>query len=84
MAVATPTQLVDEITDFLIAHPTPEAIINYRVSEIFDQRAQELLEINRTRGLSSEERTEMDEFMQLEHIMTMMKIKARRQLLQKT
>lgn len=83
MAVATPTQLVDEITDFLIAHPTPEAIIHYRVPDIFDQRAQELLEINRTRGFSPEERTEMDEFMQLEHFMTMMKIKARRQLLQK-
>lgn len=77
MVVATPTRLVDEITSFLAKNPTPEQIISYRVPEIFEQRAAELLEINRTVGLSAQQREEMNEFLRMDHFMTMLKAKSR-------
>jgi hypothetical protein len=78
---ATPAGLLlDEITDFLAASPTPEDIIRFKPSETLERRALELLTRNRESGLTPEERVEMDEFRKMEHFMTLLKAKARLKL----
>jgi hypothetical protein len=73
-----PTQtLFDEVTDFLARAPGLEAIIEYRPSHKLAARMQELLARNRSDALTRDEQTEMDEFIRMEHFMTMIKIKAR-------
>lgn len=77
MAFAPAQNLFDEVTDFLARAPGPEAIVEYRPSQALVTRMQELLERNRTAGLTPAEQTEMDEFLRMEHFMTMLKLKAR-------
>lgn len=77
MAFAPAQNLFDEVTDFLARAPGPEAIVEYRPSQALVTRMQDLLERNRTAGLTADEQAEMDEFLRMEHFMTMLKLKAR-------
>lgn len=84
MAVAPPTSMVDEITDFLITAPTPEQIIAFQASEAVNQRLHELLDKNRNETLTFDEREELNRFLQVGHVMTILKAKARLKLAGKT
>jgi hypothetical protein len=77
MAVATPGILVDVITDFLATIPSSEQIVSFRLPEHLEQRAHELLELNRQNRLTDDERAELEDFMRMEQFMTILKIKAR-------
>ena len=79
MTVVQPT-LLDEITDFLASSPAPQAIIDFQPSKALTHRALELLQANRENRLTPEDRAEMDEFMRMEHFMTLLKAKARLKL----
>ncbi|MBC8100194.1 MAG: hypothetical protein H7Y11_12180 [Armatimonadetes bacterium] len=71
--IAMPAETwVDEITDFLISRPTPDQIIGFRVSDVLNQRLHALLDKNREAVLSPQERTELDRFLGLGHIFTML------------
>jgi hypothetical protein len=83
MATAPPKTLLDEITDFLNASPSSDEIIQYRLPERLERRALELLERNREAQLTPDERAEMNEFMHVDHLMTMLKAKARLKLMGK-
>jgi hypothetical protein len=80
MTVAQPTLLLDEITDFLASSPTPQEIVAFRPSETLERRALDLLQRNREHRLTGEERAEMEEFMRMDHFMTLLKAKARLKL----
>ena len=80
MAFAPSKTVLDEITDFLNAEPTPEEIIAYRLPEMLEARAHELLERNRASQLSLDERQEMEQFMWADRFMTLLKAKARLKL----
>ncbi|MGP8245797.1 MAG: hypothetical protein ACLQVN_14920 [Bryobacteraceae bacterium] len=73
---AVPSYL--EIVDFIAAGTTPQAIVDYRPSAAAQQRFAELVALERERGLSPEDRSELDHFMALEHILRMAKGRARR------
>jgi hypothetical protein len=75
MSVANPAYL--EIIDFIAAGTTPEAVANFRPSPEAQQRVAELVEQEKSDGLSPEERAELDHFEELEHILRMAKAKAR-------
>ncbi len=77
MAFVPAQTLFDEVTDFLARAPGREAIVEYRPSQALVTRMQDLLERNRTAGLTPDEQAEMDEFLRMEHFMTMLKLKAR-------
>ena len=77
MAFAPAQTIFDEVTDFLARAPGPEAIIEYRPSDVLTTRVQELMERNRNGSLTADEQAEMDEFLRMEHFMTMLKLKAR-------
>lgn len=70
----------EEVYQFLISAPTPQEIIDFRVSEQTQKRVSILLAKNRDGILSPDERSELDQFEQVNHLMSMMKIYARKSL----
>ena len=69
-----------ELVEFIASGTTPEAVIQFRPSESTQERVSELIERKRD-GLHSEEQaSELDDFLQLEHIMIMAKARARQRL----
>lgn len=72
---ATPSYL--EIIDFIASGTTPQAVADYRPSREAQERVAELVEREKEGNLSAEEKSEMDHFMDLEHILRMAKARAR-------
>jgi hypothetical protein len=75
MSTASPAYL--EIIDFIAAGTTPETVMNYHPSGDAKHRVAELLELDRQGTLSSEDKAELNHFVELEHILRMAKAKAR-------
>ena len=67
----------DEIIDFIAAGTTPEAVVAFRPSDSVQQRVAELVERSKDGTISSEEHSELEDYLQLEHIMIMAKERAR-------
>jgi hypothetical protein len=81
MATARPAITpADEVLDFLLSAPTPAAVLALRPSPAVQQRLQDLLERNRNDTLTDQERVELDDFLQLEHFVRRLKIRARERL----
>lgn len=80
MSFAPEKTIKDIVTDFLASAPTLEEIADYRLPNELQTRAHTLLEKNRAGNLSDEEQTEMEEFRQIDHLMTLVKAKARLKL----
>lgn len=75
---STPVPSVfSEITDFLATNPTPEEIIGYRLPEELRERAHYLLELNNDGELTPEEHEEMIDFVRIDQMMSLLKIKMR-------
>lgn len=75
--IPSPEKTIKEIvTDFLGSAPSLEEIVAYRLPDELQQRAHYLLQKNRENILTNEERSEMDEFRQLDHLLTLVKAKA--------
>ncbi len=69
-----------EITDFLAKNPTPQEIIAYQLSEDLQARAHELLEHNGEDQLTPEERDEMFDFVRVDEMMSLLKVKMKLKL----
>jgi hypothetical protein len=80
MPIASDRTIQDVVTDFLGAAPSLEEIAAYRLPEELQTWAHDLLEKNRSGSLTDEERHEMDAFRQIDHLLTLMKAKARLKL----
>ncbi len=79
--VFTPEKTIEDVvTDFLGAAPTLAEIAAYRLPDDLQARAHDLLGKNRAGSLSDEERAEMEEFRQIDHLLTLVKAKARLKL----
>lgn len=72
--------IYEEVYQFLISSPKPQEIIDFRVSEETQKRVSILLSKNRDGILTPDERSELDQFEQVNHLMSMMKIYARKSL----
>ncbi|MBL8131439.1 MAG: hypothetical protein JNL42_06245 [Anaerolineae bacterium] len=66
----------DEVADFLASAPSPEQITAFRLSETADRLISGLLEANRTRGLTRDERRALDEYARIERLMQSIKVRA--------
>jgi hypothetical protein len=75
--MSTPAPAYVEIIDFIAAGASSRDVIQFRPSLAAQQRVEELLEREQMEGLSAQEKSELDHFMQLEHIMRLAKAKAR-------
>jgi len=81
MAVVQPEPTpTDEVLDFLLSAPTPEAVIALRPSPTAQERLRYLLDGNRNAGLNDAERAELEATLQLEHFVRRLKIRAREKL----
>jgi hypothetical protein len=69
-----------ELVEFIVSGMTPEAIIQFRPSETAQRRVSELIGRKNEGLLSDEEASELDDFLQLEHILIMAKVQARQRL----
>jgi hypothetical protein len=67
----------EEVIDFIAAGTTPEALVAFRPSSSVQQRVAELLESSREGRISAEDQSELEDYLQLEHIMIMAKARAR-------
>jgi len=67
----------EEIIDFIAAGTTPEAVVAFRPSDSVRQRVTELVERSKDGSISTEEQSELDDYLQLEHLMIMAKARAR-------
>jgi SpoU rRNA methylase family enzyme len=73
----------DELAD-LLASMDPDKVLVFRTSEKAQLRLDELLEKNKNpEGLSKSEQSEMEQFMLLEHIVSLAKARALKKLAQK-
>lgn len=68
--------ILDEIADFLASSPTAEQIAAFRLSERAERYVSDLLEANRTRGLTPAERMALDEYTRIERLMQAIKVRA--------
>jgi hypothetical protein len=83
MAAIPSALFYDDILDFLASTPTPEQIIEFEPSEALKQRLSYLLDQNRQGILSPDEKSDLDEFLQMNHFMTMLKLRARQKMIGK-
>lgn len=73
----TPT---DEVLDFLRSAPSAEDIIGLRPSPAAQERLRALLDGSRNATLNDAERAELDSYLQLEHVVRRLKIRAHERL----
>ena len=69
----------DETIDFFVAGKTPAEIDAFRPSESTRERITCLLDLARSEKLNAEESAELEDFLQLEHLVILAKARARRQ-----
>jgi hypothetical protein len=67
----------EEVVDFIAAGTTPDKVMHFHPSESVKQRVADLIDQEKTEGLSDEEKSELDVYMQVEHIMRLAKARAR-------
>ena len=70
-------KVYEEVVNFIAAGTTPHNVIAFRPSESAQIRVDDLLAREKVGELSSAERSELDHFLQLEHLMRLAKARAR-------
>lgn len=72
----------EEVANF-IAMTNPTKVLAFHPSEETKQRVSDLIEREKNGEVSAEEKSELDYYMQLEHLMRMAKIQARKYTMNK-
>src|SRR5919205_733252 len=70
-----PNKVYDEVIEF-IASSSPQNVIAFRPSEEAKARVADLIFREKTEGLSEDERSELDHYLQIEHLMRLAKARA--------
>jgi hypothetical protein len=70
------TKAYQEVIDFIAAGSDPAAVTAFRPSETSRARVADLLAREKTQGLDAEETLELNDYMQLEHLMRLAKARA--------
>ncbi len=68
----------NEIVDFIAAGTTPQAVAAFSASFETKERVAELINLEKIVGLSADERSELDHYLEIEHLMRLAKAKARK------
>ncbi len=67
-----------EIIEFITSGTNPNSVVAFRPSEATKKRVADLIYLEKTAALSSDEKSELDHFMHLEHLMRLAKARARK------
>ena len=73
-------RVYEEVIDFIAAGTNPGNLIAFQPSAEAKQRVAYLIEQEKSDTLSSDEKSELDHYIQLEHIMRLAKVRARQRL----
>ncbi len=68
----------EEVIEFIAAGVTPANLVDFHPSETAKQRVADLIQREKTTGLTQDERSELDQYIQLEHLMRLAKARARK------
>lgn len=71
------SSLLDEVATFFASGPAPSSILEFRPSPTVVERANHLLELNRTDKLDEASRQELDQFEMAESLMRLVKARIR-------
>jgi hypothetical protein len=75
-SAASASLVYQEIMDFLITSPTPEALIAFKISEAAQERLEDLLEKYHEAALTPDERVELGTYRQLNHLVIRLQARA--------
>jgi hypothetical protein len=79
--IPTPAKTVkDVVTDFLSSAPSLEALAAYRLPDDVQEYAHSLLDKNRAGTLTEDEWREMEEIREIDHLLILIKAKAKLRL----
>ena len=67
----------DEFVEFIAAGTTPQTIADFQPSDATKSYVADLIHREKTSGLSADERSELNHYLQLEHTMRLAKARAR-------
>lgn len=68
----------EEVIEFIAAGTSPQNVVAFRPSENAKERVADLILREKAAALSSDEKSELDHYLQLEHLMRLAKARARR------
>ena len=74
------TKAYEELVDFIATGTTPQSVAVFRASPETRARAEELVRKEKASGLLPEESSELNDYLQLEHLMRLAKARANRVL----
>lgn len=67
----------EEVIEFIAAGTRPSSLIAFQPSDTVKERVADLIQREKTTGLSPDEKSELEHYMQLEHLMRLAKARAR-------
>jgi hypothetical protein len=70
----------EEVVEFFATGPSVRHLADFQASPETRERVEQLIRKGKNEGLSPEEKLELDDFLQLEHLMRMVKARARQKL----
>jgi O-succinylbenzoate synthase len=70
----------EEVIDFIAEGTTPDSIVVFRPSEAAKQRVADLIRREKTTGLTADETSELNHYMELEHLKRLAKTRARKHI----
>lgn len=68
----------EEIISFIMLGKSSEEIVSFKPSEATSNRVSELLHKEKNEGISSDEKSELDHYMLIEHLMRLAKARAKK------
>lgn len=71
------SRVYDEMIDFIARSTGPGDVASFRPSDAANERVSQLIRKEKEAALTAEEQTELADYIQLEHIMRMVKARAR-------
>ena len=77
------TRAYEEVIDLIAAGTTPTRVADFEASALVKERVADLILREKTTGLSLDEKSELDHYMELEHIIRLAKARARQYLTHK-
>ena len=72
-----PVRAYEEVVDFIAAGPSSGKVVAFRPSEATRLRVAELVRREKAGALSSDEASELEHYMELEHLMRLAKARAK-------
>lgn len=66
----------EEVIEFIAAGTSPDSLISFKPSDAAKERVANLIQLEKTTGLSPDEESELEHYLQLEHIMRLAKARA--------